>query len=423
MPDVEPRQDPFDAVMDVRIGLVRGVRLIPPLQRYPRLWLAFALPTDAPSLGALVAARVGGGVGITKQSARNAALGETLERYCASFPPDRTISASWERVRAEYDMLQVDTFNLMHARAAAGFSQITASGTVGWVPGRFAHDGTATLAPWSLVCLGATPQARDRDEDCFPGPSISTGLACAEDLEEAALRGLLECCERDAVMLAWYRRDFQGLVHEDLLSEQWPFLDSELRRCGLRAWLLDITTDLEVPSYMCAITPRDNTSRAAFGMSSRLTHAAAAERALQESIHTWMWADSCRVGGDFAKQLASGGSFEDFDSRVVAYGCGLQRKSLQVFFRQASAAPSIRDFGKTSSATSDLAAQLHSRGHPAVIVDITTADVRGAGFSVARCLAPTLQTMEAAHSLRIPNQRRIGRETSGAHVDEPHPFP
>lgn len=417
---------PLSALVDPQVGLIRGVRIIPPLQRYPRLWLAFALPTDARKLGALVAARVGGGIGSTEQSARSAALGETVERYCASFPPEETITATWETLAAEWEMLSPATFNMMNALPASGFAPISVDGTTRWVQGHFAHDGTPTLAPWSLICLGATPEARDEAEECFPGPSISTGLACAADMESAALRGLLECCERDAAMLAWYRRDFRGRVSGSLLGASWPYLHAELSRCRLRAHLLDVTTDIQVPSYICAITPEGSRERAAFGMASGLTGVAAAERALMESIHTWMWADSCRMGGDFATQLVGDPEFTDFDSRVVAYGCSLRRSALAIFFSAVEAAPVISEFRETGPKLTtyrELAQHLYSLGHPAVIVDVTTDDVRNAGYAVARSLTPTLQAMEAAHSLRIPNSLRLGTNIPKSFIDEPHPFP
>jgi ribosomal protein S12 methylthiotransferase accessory factor len=77
------------------------------------------------------------------------------------------------------------------------------------------------------------------------------GHAAGNCLEEAILQGFFEVCERDAVGLYWYNRARRPAV--DLASFDEPyFLDLVVhyRTLGHRLWVLDVTTDLEIPAFV-----------------------------------------------------------------------------------------------------------------------------------------------------------------------------
>ncbi|MDT0328059.1 TOMM precursor leader peptide-binding protein [Nocardiopsis lambiniae] len=89
----------------------------------------------------------------------------------------------------------------------------------------------------------------------------SNGCAVGGDLAEAVLYGLFEVIERDAFLLAWYSRtrlreiatpDDPDLVHlVDLLTER-----------GLRLRILDLTSDLGVPTALATVTAPEEVVRA-----------------------------------------------------------------------------------------------------------------------------------------------------------------
>jgi ribosomal protein S12 methylthiotransferase accessory factor len=82
----------------------------------------------------------------------------------------------------------------------------------------------------------------------------SNGCAAGNTLQEAIVQGFLELVERDAYAIWWYNR----LQREELDLDQ--FDDSyvqDLRRQladqGRKLWVLDITSDLGIPTYVALL--------------------------------------------------------------------------------------------------------------------------------------------------------------------------
>jgi ribosomal protein S12 methylthiotransferase accessory factor len=113
---------------------------------------------------------------------------------------------------------------------------------------------------------------------------LSTGSAAGTCWDGAALHALFELIERDAASL-WWRGGARGRSipssHEAQLAAN--ALLSQLRQDNAtrRSWLLDITTDIGVPSVV-ALSCKPDGSGVAFGMSARPTLAAAARSAIKE---------------------------------------------------------------------------------------------------------------------------------------------
>ncbi len=376
------------------------------------------------TLGALSDTQFGTGAGVTEGIATLSALGEAVERYCGMFGLPSLKAGIWSDFCRAGHIPEVAALNQMHCPRAPGFSQVTLDGKMRCAKGYLAHSpGTLSYIPWSLVCLGCTPLHRERWEVSFPGPCVSTGLACGTSSEQAALKALLECCERDAIMLAWYSRSFSYSLTHAALHRLSPVLMEELARCRLEAHVVDVTVpDLRVPVFVSVVT-QPSGSRGAFGMGCALSPEWAAVRALIESIHAWIWTDTLRRTNPPASSDMS-----TFEGRVLAYGSGLMRRELSEFLRHVEVAP-ILDAPRSSlpgwvSDLRSLADHLAENGHSSSLFDVTTPDIREAGLSVMRAVVPSLQVMESNHEWRIPNTVRIS--TLGFRrdfVDVPHPYP
>ena len=78
----------------------------------------------------------------------------------------------------------------------------------------------------------------------------SNGNAAGNTLEEAILQGFFELVERDSVALWWYNRVRRPGVDLDSFAD--PYLDrlrEYLRGRGRELWVLDLTSDLNVPVF------------------------------------------------------------------------------------------------------------------------------------------------------------------------------
>jgi Uncharacterized conserved protein len=82
----------------------------------------------------------------------------------------------------------------------------------------------------------------------------SNGCAAGNTLEEAIVQGFLELVERDAYAIWWYNRLQRPAVDLSQFNDYYVRdLQAQLADHGRRLWLLDVTSDLGVPTYV-AIT-------------------------------------------------------------------------------------------------------------------------------------------------------------------------
>ncbi|MFE3460948.1 TOMM precursor leader peptide-binding protein [Nocardiopsis aegyptia] len=88
----------------------------------------------------------------------------------------------------------------------------------------------------------------------------SNGCAVGGTLEEAVLYGLFEVVERDAFLLAWYSRTRLREIGPDGLPEL-DHLGDLLDERGLRLRLLDLTSDLGVPTVLATVTAPEEAVR------------------------------------------------------------------------------------------------------------------------------------------------------------------
>jgi ribosomal protein S12 methylthiotransferase accessory factor len=118
-------------------------------------------------------------------------------------------------------------------------------------------------------------------EETFCEPN-SNGHAAGNCLEEAILQGFLELAERDAVSIWWYNRIPRPRV--DLARFSDPYfaaLEAHYRALGYRLWVLDITTDLAIPSFV-ALAHSTEHGRWCVGFGCHLESRLGVQRALTE---------------------------------------------------------------------------------------------------------------------------------------------
>ena len=79
----------------------------------------------------------------------------------------------------------------------------------------------------------------------------SNGCAAGNTLEEAIVQGFLELVERDAYAIWWYNRLQRAAVDLSQLDDSYVRdLKTRLAETGRRLWVLDVTSDLGIPSFV-----------------------------------------------------------------------------------------------------------------------------------------------------------------------------
>ncbi len=206
------------------------------------------------------------GKGRTDSQARASGFGEAIERYSGVFQGNEV------RERASYQQLGDKA---IHPHQCLNFSQQQYqereewnAACQGWfqkVPAAFDEAREIDWTPvWSLTeqdfkylptvyCYYGYPQPSPLD--CW---ADSNGCAAGNTIEEAILQGFMEIVERDCVALWWYNRLSKQSV--DLASFDEPYfhsLEQYYQSLGRDLWVLDITSDLNIPCFAAISSRKD----------------------------------------------------------------------------------------------------------------------------------------------------------------------
>lgn len=229
------------------------------------------------------------GKGKTPQQAKASALCEAIERYCGVFDGTET------RTRGSFASID----GAIRPNACTNFSaaQYAERGNVSHdrynrVPLPFDDEAVMDWSPlWSLTEERFKYLPATYCYFGYPLPAAqrfcwadSNGCAAGNSLEEAILQGFFELVERDSIALWWFNRIRRPGV--DLGSFDEPYfgtLQSYYSSLHRDLWVIDITTDLGVPSF-AAMSRRTDTPAEAIllGFGSHFDARVAILRALTE---------------------------------------------------------------------------------------------------------------------------------------------
>jgi ribosomal protein S12 methylthiotransferase accessory factor len=197
------------------------------------------------------------GKGVSDTQARVSAIGEAIERYSGVFRGDEPkIAAAFRDLGGSaVDPRQCMLYSDAQYAAREEWNRNTTR-RFNHVPHPFDPAVPIEWTPvWSLTrgetrylptgyCYYSYPQP----SFCFPD---SNGCAAGNTREEAILQGLMEIVERDSVALWWYNRLRRPAVDLDSFGD--PYIDALQayhRRRARELWVLDVTADLGIPTFV-----------------------------------------------------------------------------------------------------------------------------------------------------------------------------
>jgi oxazoline/thiazoline synthase len=279
-------------------GVVPGLTRLP-LDDDGRLHVYSAGLNPAMATDSLQALRAGlrgssSGKGLSEVQARASALCEALERYSGRIAGDETL------VRASYRQLGEPA---IHPNVCMLFSEAQYRDRARWnmkssgfqyVPEPFDETAAIDWVPiWSLTrcAFRYLPASFCYFDARGPGAAYcrgdSNGNAAGNTGEEAILQGFFELVERDAVAVWWYNRIRRPSVDLDsFASRQIDDLRAAYGMLGRELWVLDLTHDLGIPTFV-AVSRRTGetdgaTEQIVFGFGSHVDAQVGVTRALTE---------------------------------------------------------------------------------------------------------------------------------------------
>jgi bacteriocin biosynthesis cyclodehydratase domain-containing protein len=200
------------------------------------------------------------GKGSTAEQAEASALMEAIERYSGIFQGDEikvtrrfTDFAPGDAISPN-DILLFSDAQSQHDAAATDESGETQAAPVGldpsarieWSPVWSLRDGRFKYIPTTLLYFFYSGPAAFRAD--------SNGCAAGNTIEEAIVQGFLELVERDAYAIWWYNRSQRAEVDLSQFDDSYVRdLHAQLADAGRKLWVLDVTSDLGVPTYVAIL--------------------------------------------------------------------------------------------------------------------------------------------------------------------------
>ncbi|MFL5033353.1 MAG: TOMM precursor leader peptide-binding protein [Xanthobacteraceae bacterium] len=228
------------------------------------------------------------GKGSTAEQGEASALMEAIERYSGIFQGDEIRAArrfsdfpSGDAILpndvllfsdAQYRRGQAPTPDF-DAQMPAPFDR---SSKIEWSPVWSLRDKRFKYLPTSLLYFFHTgPGQIDAD---------SNGCAAGNTLEEAIVQGFLELVERDAYAIWWYNRLQRPEVDLGRFDDSYVRdLQTQLAESGRRLWVLDVTSDLGIPTFVAILHwMHDSQENIEFGSGAHFDARIALLRALTE---------------------------------------------------------------------------------------------------------------------------------------------
>ncbi len=345
------------------------------------------------------------------QSAKAAAIGEAIERYCGNAIPPALPCHSYRQLVDE-GIAALDPATVIlysdeqYAQPGFPFVRFDPELPVRWVKGRDLSTDAPVLVPASLTYL-----------NYYTGPYIAEprtnfmimpGMAAAPDRPSAVNSALAEMIERDAVTTWWQRG--MGTTAIDAEPDGFPaqLLANPELADPLRYHLFLVSSDVGVPVIGALLDDREAgvvTMGSACHPQPRVAVAKALTEAIQlrsfsvdltdQDSRVWRGFNAgdrdARALAPFRRDRAYLGD-DPFDiRRAVDFATHAQLyldPRMRVHVRRIL--DPARRARLPEPTQADLLDVLTDHGHRAIAVDLTTSDVARAGLHVVRVLVPGL---------------------------------
>jgi ribosomal protein S12 methylthiotransferase accessory factor len=228
------------------------------------------------------------GKGSTAEQGEASALMEAIERYSGIFQGDEirikrrfADFAPGDAMLANDIQLYSDTQLQAGHKHAADDSHsvpepVDSTVKIEWSPVWSLRDKRFMYLPTSFLYF------------FYRGPAAfhadSNGCAAGNTREEAIVQGFLELVERDAYAIWWYNRLRRAEVDLSQFKDSYvQDIKTQFADAGRKLWVLDITTDLGVPSYVAIMHwMNDGQENIEFGSGAHFDRRIALLRALTE---------------------------------------------------------------------------------------------------------------------------------------------
>jgi ribosomal protein S12 methylthiotransferase accessory factor len=349
-------------------------------------------------------------------AARDAAIGESVERYCGNWAQGAHFTkVSYDELVSQ-DEHAVDPERLIlyskrqYSTPGFPFVPFTRDLRVHWVRGWSLTSDRPAWLPASLVYVNWYVD-RYGDE-----PAVNfmnyPGIQAGPSLDYALASAIEEIVERDATMVWWMNRQpLPAVRHTPVLSGLWEGTPAEL---GQRAWLIYLDNEFDIP-VMAGVVENVEEKLLNIGFAARPSPGQAALKAWTEALTLQEGSRDLLNPQGLYRQAAERGEVNDYamkpwredraylDSYRQDFRDVNDLMCQQQVFLDARAQDFVRSWVHVEAArnfdelpeladrsSSAYRERVESRGYEIFYADITTPDIEMVGMKVVRVLVPGL---------------------------------
>lgn len=369
------------------------------------------------------------------------AVGEGIERYCASVHDESRLTlGTYEDL--DGDAVAPDKWCLFtpqdYTEPGFPFVPITRRTPLHWILGHSLGADRPTYVPAAFVYVPYYTDDFDIGPEQPIWTTVSTGLACGRTRAAALYRGVLEVIERDAFMIVWRNRLSLPVINLETVPDSLARrLINAIDPLPVRYQAVLLTLDIAVVVILVILSSQNGIAPfTVVGAAADLDPSHALALALEEACLSW---SGLRRAVAQSKDYSSEPAYRNVNSLEMHGLAHAVDPTLPPQTAFLTAGPEISfDCLPQPNATSTVEAlrilveQLASLNSDVVAVDLTTRDVDDAGFSVVRAMIPGFQPLDVDHARQYDGPRlhevpsKLG--FSGGHslvsdsIRYPHPF-
>jgi ribosomal protein S12 methylthiotransferase accessory factor len=395
-------------LVDPSVGVIRQVEELPIDDDDPDFFHYYSRACDTSRFTAMTNFGENGGASSDRHAAIAKAMGEAVERYCSAiYDPAEFRFAAFPSLTGRavppslLSMYRAEQFNrpgfLWHP-----FSDDT---PVHWTRGLSLRTGEEIWIPAAAVFIPFYYQGPTKS--AFVLQPISTGMACGTTFEEAALSGLCEVVERDAFTITWQARLSRSRIDPCTLPESALDNIARFAAVGIEVKLMDITTDLGVPTILSIAVADATTSPAvAVAAATDPSPETALRKSLEELAHTRKYAKQLMIYTPPVKvDLASGHAAVKDQRDHLRFYCPQSARQFAEFAWASTEVTTYSELPDLSGggAAAELKAivqNLTAADLEPVAVDLTTPDIESLGLRVVRVVVPGAHPLYGARQPR-----------------------
>ena len=344
------------------------------------------------------------GKGSTPHQSEVSALCEAVERYSGAYCGDEIrVRSQFMDFAIEDSAIHPNDVQLFSDHQLENAESINAEGhPYNIVPPRLAPDVEVDWTPvWSFtqrrhrymptsMLYGMAAEQRG-DSDLI---ADSNGCAAGNTLEEAILQGFYELVERDAFAIWWYNG--LSVPGVDISSFDDEFLSAAsgyYHRREREIWMLDVTTDLGIPSFVAlSRKPDAETEDIIYGAGAHADPRLAALRAICELNQCLSWLP--KSGGSRGRPMIDDPMALNWWKTARIAQCPWLAPAPNTPLKQGALYP-VADTADTRDDVEHCRALVEARGMEFLVLDQTRPDI---GMPVARVVVPGMRHFWARYA-------------------------